>query len=174
MYYYNTGSGLFYNSICFSSFLDLPQSSLSVCPLLWSSYLLGWYHLFSDSRLLWFSILWSRWDSLYATFCWLFFATKINIQYYCILIFVAKFSRKVVKESAHNNTERYCGWFWAHCFAKKFERMAREAMNVCLWVLKESNKGRFDSPSVRNSGFVISHITFRYCPMHIFFWPFSK
>ena len=29
--------------------------------------------------------------------------------------------------------------------------MAREAMDVCLRVLKESNKSRFDSYSVRNS-----------------------
>ena len=81
MNYYNTGSGLLYNGICFSSFLDLPQSSLSVCPLLWSSYLLGWHHLFSDSRLLWFSILWSRWDSLYGTFCWLF-VEKLHISFW--------------------------------------------------------------------------------------------
>ena len=39
-------------------------------------------------------------------------------------------------------------------------KVAREAMDVCLRVLKESNKGRFDSYSVRNSVLVISHITF--------------
>ena len=33
-----------------------------------------------------------------------------------------------------------------HCSSKKFERMAREAMDIiCLWVLKESNKSRFNS-----------------------------
>ena len=46
--------------------------------------------------------------------------------------------------------------------------MAGEAMDVCLRVLKESNKGRLDSYSVRNSGLIISHITFRYCRVHIF------
>ena len=77
-------------------------------------------------------------------------------------------SRKVVGKSARDNPERYCGWFWVHCSSKKFERMAREAMDICLRVLKESNKGRFDSYSVRNSVLLISHITFRDCRVHIF------
>ena len=46
--------------------------------------------------------------------------------------------------------------------------MAGEAMGVCLRVLKESNKRRFDSYRVRNSVLVISHITFRDCRVHIF------
>ena len=64
---------------------------------------------------------------------------------------------------------RYCGWFWVDCSSKEFERMAREDMDVCLRVLKESNKSRFDSYSIRNSVSVISsHITFRNYRMHIF------
>ena len=43
----------------------------------------------------------------------------------------------------------------------QFERMAREATDICLRVLKESNKSKFDSYSVRNSVLIISHITFR-------------
>ena len=39
---------------------------------------------------------------------------------------------------------------------------------MCLRVLKESNKSRFDSYSVRNSVLIISHITFRDCRVHIF------
>ena len=35
--------------------------------------------------------------------------------------------------------------------SKKLERMARETTDICLPVLKESNKSRFDSYSVRNS-----------------------
>ena len=31
---------------------------------------------------------------------------------------------KVVRKSAHDNTERYCGWFGVHCFSKNFERLA--------------------------------------------------
>ena len=46
--------------------------------------------------------------------------------------------------------------------------MSQEAMDVCLRVLKESNKSRFDSYSVRNSVLIISHITFRDCRVHIF------
>ena len=34
-------------------------------------------------------------------------------------------------------------------------------MDICLRVLKESNKSRFDSYNVRNSVLSISHITFR-------------
>ena len=41
-------------------------------------------------------------------------------------------------------------------------------MAVCLRVLKESNKSRFDSYSVRKSALIISHITFRDCRLHIF------
>ena len=36
-----------------------------------------------------------------------------------------------------------------HCFSKKFETMAGEAMDICLRVLTESNLIRFDSYSVR-------------------------
>ena len=46
--------------------------------------------------------------------------------------------------------------------------MAQEAMDVCLCVLKESNKRSFDSYSVWNSVLIISHITFRDCRVHIF------
>ena len=54
-------------------------------------------------------------------------------------------------ESARNNTE--C----PIADGLKFTvlQMARKAMEVCLQVLKESNKNRFDSFSVRNSVFII-------------------
>ena len=60
-------------------------------------------------------------------------------------------SRKVVGKSAHDNPERYCGWFWVRCSSKKFERMARGAVDVCVRVLKDSNKRSFDSCNVSNS-----------------------
>ena len=41
-------------------------------------------------------------------------------------------------------------------------------MDICLRVLKESNKSRFDSYSVRNSVLNISHITLRDFLVHIF------
>ena len=40
-------------------------------------------------------------------------------------------------------------------------------MDICLRVVKESNKSGFEY-SVRNSVFIISHITFRDCRVHIF------
>ena len=46
--------------------------------------------------------------------------------------------------------------------------MAGEAMDICLRELKERNKSRFDSYSVRNSVLITSHITFRDCGVHIF------
>ena len=46
--------------------------------------------------------------------------------------------------------------------------MAGEAMDMCLPVLKESSKSRFDSYIVRNSVLNISHITFRDCRVHTF------
>ena len=47
------------------------------------------------------------------------------------------------------------------------ERMAQKAMDICLRVLKESNKSRFDSYSVRNSVLNISNIKFQDCRVHI-------
>ena len=41
----------------------------------------------------------------------------------------------------------------------KSEKKARDAMDVCLQVPKESNKSRFDSYSVRNSVLIISQIS---------------
>ena len=53
-------------------------------------------------------------------------------------------------------------------FKESQDRMAREAMDICLRVLKESNKSRFDSYKVRNRVLIISHITFRDCRVQIF------
>ena len=41
-------------------------------------------------------------------------------------------------------------------------------MDICLRVLKESNKSRFDSYSVKSSVFCIFHITFGNSRVHIF------
>ena len=47
--------------------------------------------------------------------------------------------------------------------------MAREAMDIGLRVLKESNKlSRFYSYNVKNSVLIVSHITFRDFRVHIF------
>jgi len=47
-------------------------------------------------------------------------------------------------------------------------------MDICLRMLKESNKSRFDSYSVRNSVLIISHITFQDCRVHIFTTTFLE
>ena len=83
-------------------------------------------------------------------------------------------SRKVVAKSARDNHERYCGWFWVRCSSKKFERMAQQAVDVCLLVLEESNKRRFDNYTVRNSVLIVSHITSRACHVHIFAHNLSR
>ena len=62
---------------------------------------------------------------------------------------------RVVGKSAPDNPKRYCRWFWGHCSSKKFERMAWEATDISLRVLKESNKSRFNRSSVRNSVLII-------------------
>ena len=60
-------------------------------------------------------------------------------------------------------------------FSKKFERMVREAMDVCLRVLKESNKCRFDSfsryePCIDHIPYYLSGLS----RVHFFRQPFSK
>ena len=57
-------------------------------------------------------------------------------------------ARKVVGESARDHPERYCGSVWVHFSSKKFERIVREVMDVCLRVLKKGNK----SSIARNRG----------------------
>ena len=51
-----------------------------------------------------------------------------------------------------------------------------EHFTVCLQLLKESNKTRFDSYSQKNNVycFIISHITSQDCRMHIFPTTFLK
>ena len=56
----------------------------------------------------------------------------------------------------------------------RFSQAIREAMDVCLRVLKESNKSRFDSYSVRKSVLIICHIAFHDCRKHIFSDNFSR
>ena len=78
-------------------------------------------------------------------------------------------SRKVVGKSARDHPERYLGWFCVHSSSsRKFERVAREAMEVCLRVLKKSSKSRFDGYSVRSSVLIISHISFKIVACTIF------
>ena len=66
------------------------------------------------------------------------------------------------------------GGFEFTVLQKKFERIAWETMDICLRMLKESNKSRFHSYSVRNSVLIISHIAFRDCRMLNFFNNLSQ
>ena len=60
------------------------------------------------------------------------------------------------------------GGFEFFFFQRNLKELARKAMEICLRALKENNKSRFDSYSVRNSVLIISHVTFRDCHVHIF------
>ena len=83
--------------------------------------------------------------------------------------------RKVVGKSARDNSERYCGWLWGHFSSKKFERMVREATDICLRVLKGSNNSRFNNYSQYEQ--FIDHIPYYLSELsraHFFRQPFSK
>ena len=65
-------------------------------------------------------------------------------------------------QSARDDPERFCAWFSVHCSSKKFKRMAQEAMDICLRVLKESNKQiitviprAIDSEAMRARGVIV-------------------
>ena len=66
--------------------------------------------------------------------------------------------RKVVRKSARDNPKGCSEWFWVYCSSKKFERMALEPMDICLGLLKESSKSKFDSYSRQEQ--CIDHIPY--------------
>ena len=77
--------------------------------------------------------------------------------------------RERLSEKVHATISKgIVGGFEFSVFQRNLKELARKAMEMCLRVLKESNKSRFDSYSVRNSVLIISHITFRDCRAHIF------
>ena len=51
--------------------------------------------------------------------------------------------RESCRKSARDNPERHCGIVVV--LQRNLKELAREAMKMCLRVLKESNKSRFDS-----------------------------
>ena len=63
--------------------------------------------------------------------------------------------------------------FTVLCSSEKFERMAREAIDVCLRMLNESNNRKFDSFSVRNRVLIISHLLSELSRALFFGQPFS-
>ena len=60
------------------------------------------------------------------------------------------------------------GGFEFSFFQRNLKEFARKAIEMCLRVLKESNKSRSDSYSRQVTVLIISHITFRDCHVHIF------
>ena len=81
----------------------------------------------------------------------------------------ADISRKVVGKSACDNPEKYYEWFQVHCTSKKFERMTQVATDICLQVLKESNKNIGSTATVvKNSVLIISHTNVRDCRGQVF------
>ena len=85
------------------------------------------------------------------------------------LLLLYSYFEKGCRKKVHATIPKsFVGGFEVHCSSKKFEKMAQEAMDVCLQVLKKSNKRGLDSLSVRNSVLIISHFTFRDCHVHIF------
>ena len=80
---------------------------------------------------------------------------NLSLCLYTVPLFVYSYFEKGVRKS--HTTVPKGGWFWVHSSSKKFERMAWEAMGlqVRLRMLKESNKSRFDSFSVRDSASII-------------------
>ena len=84
-------------------------------------------------------------DMVYDEFIYVYFSA--NSYAFGLRISYTAVSRKVVGRSARDNPERDCGWSCLPCSPKKFERMAREATDICSRVLMESNKSKFDSYS---------------------------
>ena len=65
--------------------------------------------------------------------------------------FVQLYFEKGCRKKSTRQSQMLLWVFRVHCSSKTFERMAREAMDIRLRVLEESNKSRFDSYSARNS-----------------------
>ena len=93
-------------------------------------------------------------------FCFMVKNEPLNV-YTCVYSYFGKGCRK----KCTRQTRKV---LWVVLSSLLFKRRAQEAMDVCLRVLKESNKSRFNSYSVRNSVLIISHITFRDCRVHMF------
>ena len=84
-------------------------------------------------------------------------------------------SRKVVGKSARDNPIGIVGGFEFTVLRRNLKELARKAMEICLRVLKESNKSRFDSYSRQEQ--CIDHIPYYLSGLsrpHFFRQPFSK
>ena len=66
--------------------------------------------------------------------------------------------RGVVEKVLSTIPKGIVGGFEFTVLQRNLKKMAREAMDLRLRLLKERNKSRFDSYSVRNSVLIIAHI----------------
>ena len=87
----------------------------------------------------------------------------MSLEYVSIQLFRERLSEKV-----HATIPKGIVGGFDFAVLQRNLKECQEAVDVCLHVLKESNKRNFDSYSVRNSVLIISHITFRDCRVHIF------
>ena len=69
---------------------------------------------------------------------------SIHVVYFVswsLLSFQMQLFRERLSETVHATIpERYCGWFWNHCFSEKFERMTREAIDRMFTSAKRKQK----------------------------------
>ena len=98
--------------------------------------------------------------SWYEVCYWLLFQSRIQLF------------RKRLTEKVHATISKgSVSGFEITVLKRNFKRMAREAMDVCLRVLKRSSKSRFDCYSVRS---FVSQTTSRDCHVHFFFDNLSR
>ena len=80
------------------------------------------------------------------------------------LLYYIQLLRERLSEKVHATIPKsIVGSFEFTVLQRNLKEWHERSMDVCLRVLKESNKSRFDSYSVRNSVLIISHITFKDC-----------
>ena len=89
---------------------------------------------------------------------WNLASCKLAALIFTCILYYSYFEKGCRKKCTRQS--RKVLWVVLSSLLKKVDRMAREAMDICLRVLKESDKSRFDSYNVRNSVLIISHITF--------------
>ena len=87
-----------------------------------------------------------------------------NGYFLCIQLFRERLSEKVHATIVKG----IMGGFEFSFSQRNLKELARKAMEMCLRVLKESNKVGSTATVVRNSVLIISYITFRDCRVHIF------
>ena len=93
--------------------------------------------------------------------CYYYFFTVI------ITLLIYSYFKKGCRKKVHATIPKgIVGDLEFTVFQRNFKEWHEKPWTYCLRELKESNKSRFDSYSVRKSALIISHITFRDCRVH--------